>query len=207
MASKIAGKILDAALECFASAGFHGCTTKTIADRADCTEGSLFRLYGSKDRLFEASLHHAFESGRMPNEELARVLENDQNFERGLRKGMIEFFDRLSDRYLRIALFAMLERPEIAREYLFGRSHSISRVVAHTIEREIFRGKLRDDIIPTTAALQLVTGLWHFAFVSSMIPSDFKVSSKEARRSAVKNFVEIWFHGMSKPEKKSRHAS
>jgi AcrR family transcriptional regulator len=187
-------------MQCFAASGFHGCTTKVISESADCTEGSLFRLFGSKEKLFEAALRKAFDVGRMPNEELSRVLENDPNFERGLRKGMIEFFDRLSPNYIRLATFAILERPDVAREYLF--SPSASRIVGHTIEREIYRGNLRPDIPPTTAALQLLTGLWHLSFISPLLASEFKLTSKDARRGAVKNFVEIWYRGMKTPEKK-----
>lgn len=191
-------------MECFASAGYHGCTTKTIADKADCTEGSLFRLFGSKDKLFEAALHKAFERGRMPTEELARVLENDQNFERGLKKGIAECFDRLSDQYIRLASYAILDRPELARAYLF--TPAAARTIAHTIEREIYRGRLRDDIVPTTAAIELVAGIWHFAFIAPIL-GELKLSSKEAKRAAVKNFVEIWLRGMQKsaaPEDLSR---
>lgn len=202
MASKIAGRILDAATECFAHSGFHGCTTKTISDRADCTEGSLFRLFGSKEKLFEAAVRKAFDAGRMPNDELARVLEHDKNFERGLRKGMLEFFDRIEESFIRIAMFALLERPEIAKELMFTPTSAMSRVLSHSIEREIYRGNLRDDIDPRTAALQLVTSLWQFAFISQILAVDYKLTSREARRGAVKNFVEIWYHGMQKQSSK-----
>jgi AcrR family transcriptional regulator len=129
----------------------------------------------------------------MPNEELARILDNDDNFERALRRGMLEFFDRLGENYLRITMFSCLERPELVRAHLMD--SSFAKVVAHTIEREIYRGNVRDDVDPHTAALALTMALWQFAFVSP-IATEFK--SKEARRGAVKNFVEIWFHGMRK---------
>jgi AcrR family transcriptional regulator len=56
MASKIRNKIIDHAIICFACTGFSGCSTKEIAKRADVTEGSLFRLFGSKQQLFHESL-------------------------------------------------------------------------------------------------------------------------------------------------------
>jgi AcrR family transcriptional regulator len=207
VSTKTAVKILQAAKDCFAEAGFHGATTKEISNRADCTEGSLFRLFGSKEKLFEAALREAFESGRMPNAELARILENDSNFERALRKAMLEFFDRLDEKYVRIASFAMLERPEIVRELLFDLPATVMRALAHTIEREIYRGNLRDDIDPLTAALQLKTSIWHFALISPILSPQFKVTSREARRGAVKNFVEIWFHGMRKTPPKTPRKS
>jgi AcrR family transcriptional regulator len=196
VASKIAVKLLEAAMESFAAAGFHGSTTKEISVRAGCTEGSLFRLFGSKEKLFEAAILRAFEVGRMPNAELSRILENEKNFERGLRKAMLEFFDQLSDNYIRIVTFAVLSRPEIVRAHLVD--SNFARVVAHTIEREIYRGNLRADLDPNIAALALIMALWHFSLVAPIMAGDMGVKSKEAKRSAVKNFVEIWYHGMQK---------
>jgi AcrR family transcriptional regulator len=204
MASKVAERILAAAIESFAESGFHGSTTKEICTRADYTEGSLFRLFGSKEKLFEAALRKSLDL-RMSNDELGRILENDPNFERGLRKAMLEFFDRLDDRYVRLASFAMLERPEIARELLFDLPATVTRVIARTIELEVLRGSLRKDLDPIPAALQIWGSLWHLAFISPIATPAFKVHSKEARRGAVKNFVEIWFHGVQKsPSKTTR---
>lgn len=56
MASKIRDRILTHATRCFAAHGYSGSSTKEIAARADVTEGSLFRLYQSKDKLFTEAL-------------------------------------------------------------------------------------------------------------------------------------------------------
>lgn len=56
MASKIRERILTHAIRCFAAHGYSGCSTKEIAERADVTEGSLFRLYSSKEKLFSEAL-------------------------------------------------------------------------------------------------------------------------------------------------------
>jgi AcrR family transcriptional regulator len=196
MASKMSGKLLQAAAECFAEGGFHGATTKEISARAGCTEGSLFRLFGSKEKLFEAAVLHVFNTGRMSNAELSRILENDENFERGIRKAMLEFFDQVSEQYLRLVAFTLLERPDIVNEHLL--ETSVTRIVAHTIEREIYRRNVRDDIPAHASALALVCGLWHLALASRITAPEFGTKSKEARRGAVKNFVEIWFHGIQK---------
>lgn len=56
MASKIRDRIVSNAVQCFAAHGYSGCSTKEIARRADVTEGSLFRLCESKDKLFAEAL-------------------------------------------------------------------------------------------------------------------------------------------------------
>ena len=52
--------ILEAAREEFASAGFHGTSTETIAARAGISQPYLFRLFGTKKELFVASVRRCF---------------------------------------------------------------------------------------------------------------------------------------------------
>jgi hypothetical protein len=135
----------------------------------------------------------------MPSHEFSRVLENDEQFDRALKRVALEFFDRFDEKFVRIAVFACLERPELARSYLSDPDQDIAKAIAPIIDREIQRGKLRDDIKPTVAALQLVSSIWHFALVA---PTLTRMTSRESRRSAVKNFVEIWLNGMRRATKK-----
>jgi AcrR family transcriptional regulator len=45
-------RILAAAFELFAEKGFNGTTTRSIAERAEVNEVTIFRTFGSKERLF-----------------------------------------------------------------------------------------------------------------------------------------------------------
>jgi AcrR family transcriptional regulator len=56
MASKIRDRIITHAIRCFADDGYSGCSTKRIAEKANVTEGSLFRLCISKEKLFTEAL-------------------------------------------------------------------------------------------------------------------------------------------------------
>lgn len=49
-------KILEAATHLFAHQGYHGTTTREIADLADMSENTLFRLFGGKEDVFWAAL-------------------------------------------------------------------------------------------------------------------------------------------------------
>lgn len=62
MASKIRQRIVSNAVRCFAARGYSGCSTKEIAQRANVTEGSLFRLCSSKEKLFTEALSLALTS-------------------------------------------------------------------------------------------------------------------------------------------------
>jgi AcrR family transcriptional regulator len=65
MASKIREKILSHALRCFASRGYAGSSTMQISQSANVSEHSLFRLFGSKERLFDEALSLALSRSKM----------------------------------------------------------------------------------------------------------------------------------------------
>src|ERR1700728_403759 len=96
--SRIALKILDAAIISFATNGYHGSTTKAICDSAGCTEGSLYRLFGSKDKLFDAALRRAFEG--LSRDDLAQV---------------VAVLDRIDRRYFPLVALGCLEKMTAAR--------------------------------------------------------------------------------------------
>jgi AcrR family transcriptional regulator len=50
-------KLIRAALEVFAEAGFEGATTRAIAERAGVAEKTLFQHFGSKAGLFAEAVH------------------------------------------------------------------------------------------------------------------------------------------------------
>ena len=52
--------ILEAARLEFATTGFHGTSTETIAERAGISQPYLFRLFGTKKELFVASVRRCF---------------------------------------------------------------------------------------------------------------------------------------------------
>jgi AcrR family transcriptional regulator len=55
-------RLLAAAAELFATRGYGGTTTKEIARRAETTEAAIFRVYRSKEELFNAAIMSPFET-------------------------------------------------------------------------------------------------------------------------------------------------
>jgi AcrR family transcriptional regulator len=50
-------KLLDATLSLMSEKGYLGATTRAISERAGVTELTLFRHFGSKEKLFEEVLN------------------------------------------------------------------------------------------------------------------------------------------------------
>ncbi len=57
-------RLLTVAAKVYAEAGYHGTTTRRIAQEADVNEVTLFRHFGSKDTLLRSALEKADKEGR-----------------------------------------------------------------------------------------------------------------------------------------------
>lgn len=68
-------KILNSALELFATSGYNAVSTSKIAKEAEVSEGLIFRHFKNKQGLLEAVLHQAFEKATLLYEHI--VVEQD----------------------------------------------------------------------------------------------------------------------------------
>ncbi|HKO18534.1 MAG TPA: helix-turn-helix domain-containing protein [Acidobacteriaceae bacterium] len=66
-------RILAAAVPVFARAGYNASTTREIAAAAEVNESTIFRLFGSKRELFEATLSTKLRSVTLPIELVAGI--------------------------------------------------------------------------------------------------------------------------------------
>ena len=60
-------RIIRAAVDVFAEAGYRGATTRRIAQQAGVNEVTLFRHFGSKEELIEEALTRMGEWAKEPN--------------------------------------------------------------------------------------------------------------------------------------------
>ena len=104
--------ILEAARDEFASTGYHGTSTETIADRAGISQPYLFRLFGTKKELFIASVRRCF---RETLETFMRAAEGKRGEE--ALKAMGESYTGLLDDRSRLMAqmqaYASCDDPEI----------------------------------------------------------------------------------------------
>src|SRR5438045_24451 len=114
MPSKIAKHILAAAVELFSQHGIDGTTTKEIAMKTDVTESSLFRLFGSKDNLFEVSLRKVVDDQMSPDE-FSLLVNRKGTFVDIVHDAIRRWYKAEIREYFRLVMFANLSRPKLAQ--------------------------------------------------------------------------------------------
>ena len=106
-------QILEAASEVFAEQGLHGSSTEEIARRAGISQPYVFRLFGTKKKLFEAVVTRCF---RLTLEVFQRAAEGKRGEEalHAMAKAYHELLHG-DDRYLRgqMQAYAACGDPEI----------------------------------------------------------------------------------------------
>ncbi len=93
--------ILDAALVCFCDQGVEGTTIQDIQARADCSVGSLYHHFGSKEGIAEALWLDAIEQF---NAAMLRNLEKSRNGKDAVR-GVVIAYCRWTTRHAALARF------------------------------------------------------------------------------------------------------
>jgi AcrR family transcriptional regulator len=136
-------QILDAAMQCFASSGFRGTTTREIASRVGITEAALYRHFASKESLYTAIIERKMggpeaESGL----EDAAARGDDAAVFGGLARRLIERVDA-DPAFIRILLFTALEGHMLAEPFFASRVLKLREFLTGYIARRIDEGAFR----------------------------------------------------------------
>jgi AcrR family transcriptional regulator len=188
MASKIQGRIMDAAIELFANYGYFGATTRDLAKKSRVTEGSIYRLFRSKERLFEDAVQAVHETSLKPEQMLLMVFDKPakQTFA-ALTESLLQrwYFSisRPGARLLMQAYFADQKWKQIA----YGPIAKVIEVLASVIAKEQPRSRKFDSALAIKA---LIMTLLQFKTTYAA-----ECSQKE-EAATVDALIQHWFEGL-----------
>ena len=155
------GRILDAALTCFAREGFHAATVQDIVEESGLSPGAIYGYFKGKTEIAMAiaSERHAMERRRM---EFALAA---PDIDTGLRRLVEGFVLELRNpkerrwRHLAVQLWAeSLSNPRLKREALAGVSQAVD-VLAPMIAQAQRQGRWPRHLDPPSAARVMVAVL------------------------------------------------
>jgi AcrR family transcriptional regulator len=194
MASKIAKRIIPAAIKEFSDHGYYGTTTKEIAHASDVAESSLFLVFGKKEQVFEEALRQIVH-GQMSPKQFEELLSRDGDFDDVFRAAIRKWYSGVGLIYARLAMFAALETPKLARSVIYTRVHDLIRKLADAIDRHHGRrcGSKRSYV----AAQNFMFGLFYFRLTRTVMNGDAKhhgLTEREYVQAAIANFLDCAAH-------------
>jgi len=190
-------QILEAATALFARQGFHGTTTRQIADRVGVKEIILFRLFPSKRDLYWAVIEAkcAVPPGRKRMRDHLTSGQDDHTVFTAIAHGMLEFHTQ--DMTLtRLLLFSSLESHELTDRFYRTYMADFYKTLAGYIRQRIREGKFR-RMQPLLAARGFIGMVFNHLLVQELFGG--KHHQKYNNRFVAKSLTTIWMEGMQKP--------
>ncbi|HEC98257.1 MAG TPA: TetR/AcrR family transcriptional regulator [Nitrospirae bacterium] len=187
-------RLLESTLKLISGKGYLGATTREIAREAGVTELTLFRHFGSKERLFEEVLNRYTFLPRL--RQLLPELEGLAS-EEALRTVGIRFFETLKERksLVRIMLSEMNIYPEKIRMVHEKFIDDLIQTLADYFGTLQPRGKLGRSSHKTVARAFL--GMVFSYFQAEEIVKERDVTKREME-NIIGEFVDIFVHGTMK---------
>lgn len=159
-------KILEVTVRIFAEAGYHGTTTRRIAQEAGVNEVTLFRHFGSKEALLHAALAQAH------RDIIAPFPADRADPQEALVEWALDFHGRLCERrqLIRRLLGEVVERPQLAANPCEGADDEMQHV-AGFLDGMRAAGVLGADADCSMGAHVLVSALFSDAIWRDLMPT------------------------------------
>jgi AcrR family transcriptional regulator len=158
-------RLLGVTARLFAESGYHGTTTRRIAQEADLNEVTVFRHFGSKDALIREALQRVARERRPLLDTAApdAIAELD----RWALACFTHFYDNRN--LIRRMMGEMVERPEIAPGLSQDTNEEFFQLVRF-LQALKQRGAARADFRPEAAAGMLIGALLSNALWRDLLP-------------------------------------
>ena len=194
-------QILDAAMQCFAAAGFRGTTTREIASRVGITEAALYRHFESKEALYRAIIARKIDAPDLTSQlETAAAAGDDRAVLGGLARTLIARVEA-DPAFLRILHFTALEGHSLAEPFFASRVARLREFLTGYIARRIEAGAFRrlDPVIAARAFLGMVSD-----YVNVRVVFQQQAAYPQPSGEVVETFVSLFLAGISAPNGEPR---
>ncbi|QTH43267.1 TetR/AcrR family transcriptional regulator [Cohnella sp. LGH] len=196
-------RIVEAAIRLFAEKGYSNTSTAEIAKAADVSEASIFKQYGTKDKLLLSLVvpyikeMFPYEADETMNQVFSGAYSDFEAFLRALLKNRIAFITENRDIFL-VLIKEIIYKEELKNE-LFP---YIAEVAATRLTKIVELFQERDELadMPTRSILKLL-----FTVIGGFVASRFVLLNRESiEDEEVEDVVRMVLDGIRKlPAKNS----
>lgn len=181
-------EIIDAAAAVFSEKGYHGASTREIAERIGMQQGSLYYHFRSKDAALEEVCRLGvsdFVRG------LQRIMAADLAVEAKLKRAVANHLEPLRERrdYVRTFLFSRHNLPRELRGEVWSLTREYEGLLEELFRQGVAAGVLRPDL-DCRLAMQAFIGMCNAASVSH------RPSRTQSLDDCIAAFAEIILKGV-----------
>jgi AcrR family transcriptional regulator len=197
-------RLLDAAFQVCSDRGLHGATTREIADVAQVNEVTLFRHFGSKEKLIAALFQHVVAT---LTESLNEAEADGQDLERDLLRYAQRYNEMLmtNEALIRTIIGEARRHPEQARQVMCEAGHSMRERLIAYLRTAQNAGSVRHDV-ELGPAIDAFTGM---LLAGMLRRTGFKTYIDYSADEYIHSVVDLFLRGIAtspspdKPKRKS----
>ncbi|WP_071394584.1 TetR/AcrR family transcriptional regulator [Bacillus tuaregi] len=190
-------KIVETAVKMFAEKGYANTSTSEIAKAAGVAEGTIFRHYGTKDRLLLAVILPFIKESlpSMAENVFQEVFSKDKSFEDFLRafiKNRWQFLDENKELF-KVIVKELLYSEDLKHDLLPFFKDAVWNRLINVIDHFKNRGELLD--LPSETLLKMMFTVIAGSFVSDLVL--FSNPSTPAKDEVIEAMIRFIMDGMS----------
>ncbi|MBL4844898.1 MAG: TetR/AcrR family transcriptional regulator [Planctomycetes bacterium] len=186
-------KTLARVTRVFARKGFAGTTSAELARAAGVSEALLYKLFGSKRRLYQAMIQHKLETagwGEFPVNVSPET--SEQVFFAGMAEAIFAKVEADPD-FVRLLIYSDLQGSEFAELFHEARGSSVLAAVSDYLRGRLESGALR-DVDPDLAGLSFLCMVWQYAIGTKVFKSKGLPEISDAL--VIETMVSIFVRGL-----------
>ncbi|MBM3860862.1 MAG: TetR/AcrR family transcriptional regulator [Verrucomicrobia bacterium] len=191
-ASERRQQILAVATDLFARQGFHGTTTRQIADKVGVKEIILFRLFPTKHDLYWAVIEATMQAGQCGHnvKELLASGMDDATLFRTLATNLLDR-NEYDLALTRLLFFSALEAHELSQRFAQTYVAAFYETVTNYIRKRIRDGAFR-QVDPFFAARAFFGMVFQYSLACQLF------GVKPEPKKAAATFTDIWLKGIQR---------
>jgi AcrR family transcriptional regulator len=184
-------KIADAALDVFASKGFKASTTREIAMKAGVNEVTIFRLFKTKERLFNAAAERI---GQIPMNMVSGTPEPSDDIVADLTDmGMfITIGVTENSKYFKLMISEVTRRPKLWEKVSPAPMFVVSLLTGY-FDKAKARGLVRKDLDTLVAAVGFFSFFFRTLVTTAFLGKDVFIDMNQEN---IHKFAELFVKGI-----------
>lgn len=196
-------QIVEAAIQLFAAKGYANTSTAEIARVAGVSEGTIFKHYGTKERLLFSVIAPFIRElfPQLAREVVEETFTEDtrslEQFLRTLIKNRIQFITENRELF-QVFVKELMYREEFRKKLFPFAMEYVPKTFKHIVDRFKESGELRDDIPSETIILNVLTFLSGFLITRIILRGSDTISEKEMEEAV--QFIMEGIRNSHKPE-------
>lgn len=190
--TKASAQILEAAIELFAASGFSGTTIRDISDKAEVTPMTVYRLFETKENLFEMALKTVIARSGSQSQFLQTIFDHkgSGDVRSFITAAVRNWYESVHEQPARLMMYAYLSGNEDWQRLAYDPLEKVIKALAVTLAEGIDKkAKQRPKV--AAAARTLILSLFQFKITHPTI----RTSRDE--KATVNDILDQWWMGIT----------